>query len=269
MIKSRSNPLVKLARSLRDRDSRAETGLFLVEGIHHVGELVEAGWEIEVILYDPGSLKSEFARGLLATYKGRQEPVDGGVMEYLSAKDNPAGILAVAHQRWQSLDKLAPVRRGVALVSPQDPGNVGTILRTMDASACDALFLLDGGADPYHPGAIRASMGAIFWKPTARASFNEFAAWARAQHIQLIGTTAHASGNEGLSRIKEPWILVLGSEQKGLSEDQLSTCDTVISLPMQGRVSSLNLAVAAGILLYRLTGLAGMEPRGSIEPQVA
>lgn len=263
MITSRSNPIVKLARSLRERDARDETGLFLVEGIHHVGELVEARWEIEAILYAPDALKSEYGRGLLATFAGRREAVAGSVMEYLAAKDNPAGILAVAHQRWQQLSDLASISRGVALVAPQDPGNIGTVLRTMDAVGCEALFLLDGGADPYHPTAIRAAMGAIFWKPVARASFQDFVPWVRDHGFQLIGTSAHATPKEGIGQISEPWILVLGNEQKGLEADQLAACDSVVSLPMLGRVSSLNLAVAAGILLYRQSGLLGSNRNGS------
>lgn len=246
---------MKLARSLRGREARDETGLFLAEGIHHVGELLEAGWDIEAILYDPGSLKSDFARGLLATYKGRQEPVDKAVMEYLAAKDNPAGILAVARQRWHALSSLTATQRGVGLVAPQDPGNIGAVLRSMDAAQCDALFLLDGGVDPYHPTAIRAAMGATFWKPIAKATFGELVGWAREHEIRIMGTSAHAVGAKPGEHQGEPWVLLFGSEQKGLSAEQLASCDSAISLPMLGRVSSLNLAVAAGILIYRQRGL--------------
>jgi TrmH family RNA methyltransferase len=148
------------------------------------------------------------------------------------------------------------------LVSPQDPGNVGTILRTMDAVGADALFLLDApdgmraSVELYHPTVIRSSMGTLFWKPVVQASFGEFAAWARRVNFQLISTSAHGEAEYQTFHPQTPWILVLGNEQKGLSMEQMRECDVTVSLPMKGRGSSLNLAVAAGVLLYRFADLS-------------
>lgn len=256
MLTSLSNPLIKQARALRQRKTRAETGLFLVEGIHHVGEAVEAGWEVDSILYAPELLTGEYARDLLdraARINLRLQPVSDKVMESLAGKDNPQGILALVRQLQASLDDLKPVQRGVALVSPQDPGNVGTILRTLDAVNGDALFLLDGGVDLYHPTVVRSSMGTLFWKPVVQASFDDFVEWAHRNGYQLIGTSAHAKQDYRELRLGDKrWILVLGNEQKGLSPGQSDNCDMLVSMPMKGRVSSLNLAVAAGVLLYCL-----------------
>ncbi len=256
MIKSRSNPLIKLARSLRERKTRNELGLFLVEGIHPVGELVAAGWAVEAILYAPDTLTSSFAQELIANFAGRKEPVSAEVMDYVAAKENPAGVLAIARARVHDLPDLEGVRRGVAMLAPQDAGNVGTLLRTMDAVGCDALFLLDGGVDPYHPTAIRAAMGSTFWRSIIETRFADFIDWAKRHKIQLIGTSAHAKTDYLAWKPAEPWILLLGNEQKGLSEAQLRDCDVSLSLPMKGRISSLNVAVAAGVLLYRLTSAA-------------
>jgi RNA methyltransferase, TrmH family len=173
------------------------------------------------------------------------------VMESLADKENPQGIIAVVHQRQTSISDLKSSGVCIALVSPQDPGNVGTILRTMDAVGIDALFLLDGGVESYHPTVIRSSMGTMFWKPIVQTSFHEFADWARRRGYQVIGTSAHANVDYQTFLPKLPWVLVLGSEQKGLSPEQIKACDVTISLPMRGRVSSLNLAVAAGVLMYR------------------
>ena len=179
-------------------------------------------------------------------------------MESLADKENPQGILAIVHQRQLQLNEYSNVAsaeaqditRGAALVSPQDPGNVGTILRTLDAVGADALFLLDGGVELYHPTVVRSSMGTIFWKPVIQTSFDEFVRWARQRKFQLLGTSAHSDVDYQTLVPRLPWILVLGNEQKGLSTEQTSACDVAVSLPMKGRVSSLNLAVAAGILLY-------------------
>ena len=258
ILTSPSNPLIKQARSLRQRKGRAETGLFLVEGIHHVGEAVEAGWDIQSVLYAPDQLTSDFARDLIArleTKKIRTQAISAQVMDSLAEKDNPQGLLALVTQQAQALSGLhaADVSTAVALVSPQDPGNVGSILRTMDAVGVDALFLLDGGVDVYHPSVVRASMGAIFWKPIVHASFDEFTKWTHKAGIKLIGTSAHATSDYRAAQISPPWILVLGSEQKGLSAAQIESCDLTLSIPMRGRASSLNLSVAAGVLLYALT----------------
>ena len=250
MITSLSNPLVKQARALHQKKARNETGLFLVEGIHHVGEVVEAGWDVETILYASGLLTSPFAHDLISRLSFQPQPVTPQVMESMADKENPQGIIAIVRQRKAKLSELKPIMRAVALVSPQDPGNVGTILRTLDAVGADALFMLDGGVEQYHPSVVRASMGTIFWKPIVQASFNEFLGWAKDGKYQLIGTSAKADVDYRSLTPQTPWILVLGNEQKGLSQEQVSACDVTVSLPMQGRVSSLNLAVAAGVLLY-------------------
>ena len=251
LITSLSNPLIKLARALRQKKARLESGSFLVEGIHHVGEALEADWIVDSVLYAPDLLTSNFARELITRLGTKPQPVSAQVMESLADKDNPQGILAIVRQRQITLDSLGPIQTAAALVSPQDPGNVGTILRTLDAVGGDALFLLDGGVELYHPTVIRSSMGTIFWKPVIQVSFDEFVQWSRDRNIQLVGTSAHGDMDYQTLIPKTPWVLVLGSEQKGLSTAQTTACDVTVSLPMKGRVSSLNLAVAAGVLLYR------------------
>ena len=256
LITSLSNPLVKLARALHQKKARDESGLFLVEGIHHIGEALEADWDVESILYAPDVLTSDFALDLISRQSSKPQPVSAHVMESLAGKENPQGILAVVHQRQAKFSDLKSPGTAVALVSPQDPGNVGTILRTLDAVGADALFLLEGGVELYHPSVVRASMGTIFWMPIIQISFDEFAKWARKGGYQLIGTSARGAMDYQTLMPKIPWILVLGNEQKGLSAQQMQACDVTVSMPMKGKVSSLNLAVAAGVLLYQFTDRA-------------
>ncbi|MBK9926344.1 MAG: RNA methyltransferase [Anaerolineales bacterium] len=251
IITSLGNPLVKQVRALRQKKARTESGLFLVEGIHHVGEVVEAGWDVDAVLYAPGMLTSTFARDLVDRLDSNCQPVSEQVMESMADKENPQGILALVRQKKTQLSELKQINRAVALVSPQDPGNVGTILRTMDAVGADALFLLEKGVELYHPTVIRSSMGTLFWKPIVQTSFEQFVQWARAGNYQLIGTSAHGTVEYKTFIPTIPWVLVLGNEQKGLSPEQVKACDVTISLPMKGRVSSLNLSVAAGVLLYQ------------------
>jgi TrmH family RNA methyltransferase len=258
LISSHSNPLVKQVRALRQKKGRAESGLFLVEGIHHVREALKSGWQVEALLAAPELLTSDYARQLLedADRVGiRTVHLPASLFETLAEKENPQGLLAVTRQRFSSLADLSPqdLTWGAACVSPQDPGNVGAILRTLDAVGADGLFLLDGSVDPFHPSAVRASMGAIFWKPLIQASFESFVSWCKSHQYLLVGASARVSLDyREFRRGGKRAILLLGSEQKGLSAEQLAACDVTLSLPMRGRTSSLNLAVAAGVLLYAL-----------------
>jgi RNA methyltransferase, TrmH family len=215
LITSLSNPLVKQTRSLRQRKARAASGLFLVEGLHHVGSALEAKWDIETLIYAPDLLTGDYAQSLLGDAERiglTLQPVSAKVMNSVAEKDNPQGILALVKQKTVSLSDLGTVQSAVALVSPQDPGNVGSILRTIEAVGADMLFILDGGVDLYHPTCVRASMGTLFWKPVVQAGFDEFVTWAKGTGCKLVGTSAHAQTDYGQTSLgTSPWIMVLGS----------------------------------------------------------
>lgn len=259
-ITSLANPLIKQARALRQKKARDESGLFLVEGLSHVGSAVEAGWQVETILYAPERLRSEFGLELVEKLQSsgvRCQPVSATVFESFAEKENPQGLAALVKQRRPGLaDMLRVAQRAhlplfAALVAAQDPGNIGTILRTLDAVGGAGLFLLDGGADPFQPSCVRASMGTLFNVPFVQTGFEEFTTWAGLNDVRLVGTSARAAQDYRLFKLdSRPTIILLGSEQKGLNEMQLAACAALVSLPMRGKVSSLNLAVAAGVLLY-------------------
>ncbi len=255
---SKNNARLKQIRSLYQAKGRKESGLFVVEGIRHVGEALQAGAAVEYLCYAPDQLDSPFALELVRQQEALGLPclaVSNETFASLASKENPQGLLAVVRQAEHRLDQLdrENFRWGVALVSPQDPGNIGTILRTIDAVGAKGLFLLENSADPFSPACVRASMGALFWYPLVRASFADFTAWARRQGFKLYGTSAHASLDYRQAGLfAQPCILVLGSEQKGLSAAQIESCDLAVSLPMRGRVTSLNLGVAAGVVLYAM-----------------
>lgn len=263
---SRNNPKIKqIYHLLRQQKQRAETGLFVVEGIHHVGEACAARATVEYICYAPDLLTSDFALQLVREQSdlGIQcYPVEKEVFAGLSKKDNPQGILAVARQPHWQLDNLSVdnFNWGVALVAPQDPGNIGSILRTMDAVGACGLLLLDDPAnsqfcaDPYHPSSVRASMGAIFWYPVISTNFMDFVSWVRAQGYHIYGTSAHASLDyRTVEKYVPPLILLMGSERVGLTAEQSAVCDVLLRMPMKGRVTSLNLAVATGVMLYAIS----------------
>ncbi len=257
-ITSRSNPKVKQARLLRQHKARQSSGLFLVEGIRHVGEAVEAGASIEALYYAPDLLKSEFGRQLVESQDQTGTPcyaLAPEVFASLAEKENPQGLLAVVRQKPARLEQLNPHNFdwGVALVSPQDPGNLGTILRAIDSTGASGLILLDDSVDAYHPNAVRASMGTLFWYPVASASFSEFARWASVHGYHIYGTSAHADLDyRKVNTYLCPRILLMGSEREGLSPQQAAVCEQLVCLPMRGRATSLNLGVATGIFLYAM-----------------
>ncbi len=260
LITSRSNAKIKQVRSLRQRKHRQATGLFFVEGIRHVGEAIEAGARVDSIFYAPELLTSTFANDLIRLESEQGipcYPTTAEVFETISDKDNPQGILALVEQTDLNLADFGPENFpwGVALVEPQDPGNLGTILRTIDAVGASGLLLLDSSVDPYHPSAVRASMGALFWLPIVQANFDEFVQWARHGDYQIYGTSAHdAADISAVHSYQYPAILLMGSEREGLTSSQRATCQQLIRLPMRGRATSLNLAVATGVLLYDMLG---------------
>jgi TrmH family RNA methyltransferase len=268
LITSPSNPKIKLARSLRQRKARQASGLFLVEGIHPVGEAVAAaaagrGVVIEMILYAPERLSSEFALNLIAAQMQAGVacyPVSSEVFESIAEKDNPPGLLAVTQLVQPELASLKAENFswGVALLAPQDPGNLGTILRTIDAVGASGLLLVNDpeigrySCDLYHPAAVRASMGTLFWQPVVTIPFAEFTGWIRQGGYHLVGTSAHADEDYRAAGYPRPTVLLLGSEQEGLAPQHLACCERLVRLPMTGRASSLNLSVAAGVMLYTM-----------------
>ncbi len=264
-LTSRNNPKIKQIHHLvSQRKHRDTAGLFVVEGIHHVGEACASNAFIEYLCYAPDILTSEFALQLVQEQASKGVPcygVDRETFTSLASKDNPQGILAVVRQPCLQLGDLTQknIRIVVALVAPQDPGNIGSILRTIDAVGASGLLLLDDPshnqfcADPYHTSSVRASMGAIFWYPVVSTTFNNFVQWAQQQNLHIYGTSAHSSQDYRKVEIyKTPLVLLMGSEREGLLPDQSAVCEVMLRIPMQGRVTSLNLAIATSVMLYEI-----------------
>jgi len=264
LISSKNNTRIKQVRLLRQRRQRQLSGLFIVEGIYPIGEVVAAAFteparvDIEAIYYAPELLSSDFANSIIEKVSSQGvdcHAVTADVFLSIAEKENPQGIIALAKTRNWQLHELGPgnFSWGVALVSPQDPGNIGTILRTINAVGASGLLTLDGGADVHHPNAVRASMGALFWHPVVNAPFSEFATWATQHGYVVYGTSAHAEKDyRQVPVYQQPLILLMGSEREGLSPAQRDVCHELVRLPMVGRVTSLNLAVATGVILYEM-----------------
>ena len=265
VISSRANPRIARLRALRRRADREQSGLFLAEGIQLSIAAIEAGIEVEEVIVAPSRLRSDagWATVEAARRAGRSVvQVTPDIFESFSSRENPSGLAVVGRQRWSSLGERWATEGlcSVALEGVQDPGNLGTILRTMDAVGAAGLVLIGETTDPYDPSALRASTGALFWRPLARASLAELDAWKRANGVTVVGTS-DAGAVDYRSRVyRRPMLVLLGSEQHGLSAAGLALCDSVVSVPMAGRCDSLNLSVAAAVVLYQAFDQVGRGP---------
>lgn len=257
MITSRSNPGVKRVRSLRSRQERERTGLFFVEGVQLVVEAAQQSAPIEEVVLAPELLTSSLGWEVVRQQQARGVPcleVTAEVFASLSLKEGPQGIGAVVRQQWETLERVDPSDGlcWVALESVQLPGNLGTILRTGAAVGAAGAVLIGSAADPYDPTALRASMGAIFSQRLARATFAAFVDWTRQHGSQIVGASPAAETDYRAASYHRPLVLLMGGEQRGLSAQQQARCDQVVRIPMVGRVDSLNLAVATGLMLYEV-----------------
>jgi TrmH family RNA methyltransferase len=256
-ITSFSNPLVKRVKRLRQKKYRLEEGAFFVEGLRPVLAAVERNAPIETLIVAPDLLTSAVAWDMLRQQAARRPTatVSAEVFTALSERENATGLAAVVSLQWTPVDELPfdPAAIFVAVDQPADPGNLGAILRTCDAAGASGLILTGAAVDPFHPTAVRASMGSLFAVPVAQLpDLLTLLAWARPAGLQVIATSAHASASFWEADYRRPCLLLLGSEGEGLSAEAIAMADVQVTIPMRGTASSLNLAVAAGILLYEL-----------------
>ncbi|MGE0768303.1 MAG: TrmH family RNA methyltransferase [Hyphomicrobiaceae bacterium] len=266
-ITSLQNDSVKLIRSLEMRKARRETGLFVAEGISLLLSARDNGWLPRTLVSGPGA--NEGAAVLALAEWGRAAGADhlevsASVLEKLAAKDNPQSVMAVFEQRWSVLPSpksLTPPEVAgdaampplwVALEEIRDPGNLGTVLRTADASAASGVILVGNTCDPFSREAVRASMGSIFAVPVVRCDQAAFLALAQRWPGDVVGT--HLAGRLDFrsADYREPVLLVMGNEGAGLSKDTAAACGKLARIPMAGRLDSLNLAVATALMLFEL-----------------
>jgi len=257
IITSLANPTIKALRALKQRKARDEQGRYLIEGIRPVAEAIQCGAPLEMLIVAPDLLSSAFAHDVITTYAaegGKILTVSAAVFTSLTEKEHPQGLAAVGLIRYTPLSELPSATVGwVALVEVADPGNLGTVLRTADGAGFSGVILVGTTTDPFDPAAVRASMGALFSQPIVRTDWRDLLAWCRQRQITLVGSSDRGACDYRTSPYSRPLVLVLGSERHGLSDEQLADCDLVVRIPMRGRSDSLNLAVAAGILMYEIT----------------
>lgn len=255
-VTSLSNPIVKDIKSLTNKKDREQSGTFIAEGLKLVIDALELGWSIRTLVY----AKAVKSKPLVEQVAVKTVAKGGLVLEVsekvltsITRRDNPQMVVGIFEQRWARLDGLRPEvgETFVALDRVRDPGNLGTIVRTADASGASGVFLVGECTDPFSFETVRATMGSIFAVPLIKVSAEEFVSWQRQADVDVIAThLAGAVDYRSVDYSRKPVVLLMGNEQSGLPDNLANAADRRVRIPQEGRADSLNLAVATGVMLF-------------------
>jgi TrmH family RNA methyltransferase len=235
---------------LGNRTKRLRAGEFLVQGVRPITLAVRCGWPIRTLLYDGGRRLSAWADELLDETSAEIIALDGALLGELAGKDD-AEIVAVAALPPDDLSRITPDGPVIVFDRPTDPGNIGTVIRSADAFGAAGVIVTGHAADVYDPKAVRATTGSLFAVPVVRASSpRSVIDWAHDAGIRIVGTDESGSRLVTEQNLREPALIVIGNETRGMSAAWLEACDDVVRIPIGGEASSLNAGSAATVLLY-------------------
>lgn len=253
-IESKDNPLIRrLTRLSADRRFRREAGEMLCEGEKMLEEALDSGTAVFAVLLEEGrDMDAELLdRAEMAGAQLCQVP--RALLAKVSNVETPQGVVFSCTRPLTELDALKNAERLLVLDALQDPGNLGTILRTADAFALDGIILGEGCVDVTSPKVVRATMGAVFRIPVVSATIPEAAEFVHRLGLPFYATALAADSCPLTQVALSRSAVVIGNEARGVSKQTLSLCDGTIIIPMPGRAESLNASVAASIVLYEMT----------------
>jgi TrmH family RNA methyltransferase len=248
IIESLVNPKIKEMVKLRESSQeRKEQGLFIIEGHREVSLALKSGVEIENLIYCPDYIRQE-----LAIDEEKIIEVSKKVFDKISYRENPDGFLAIAKNKEQTLAdiKLSKKALIVILEAVEKPGNLGAILRTADAAGVDAVIINDPKTDIYNPNVIRASQGTVFTVATVISSISETIKFCQKNKIKILATTPDADKEYAEADYRQAAAVVMGAEDKGLSQTWLKAAEEKIKIKMRGKIDSLNVSVSTAIILF-------------------
>lgn len=251
-ITSLQNDRVKDARRLQNRRARDESGLFLIEGYRELFRAAQSGVQIEELFFCRELFLGINEEELIEKCQGAaMMEVSESVFRKLSYRDRPDGLLAVARKMQCSLEDLDP-ESGFFLVAEaiEKPGNLGAMMRSADGAGAGGVIVCDRCTDIYNPNVVRASVGTLFTRPVVEAGGQEVLAWLKGNGFQIVAATPAANRDFTEVDLSGKVALVVGTEQLGLTEMWMEAADICVSIPMCGVADSLNVSVAATLLMY-------------------
>ncbi|GAA3568070.1 RNA methyltransferase [Snuella lapsa] len=252
-ISSTNNTYIRQLVQLKDKSrERKKTGLFLIEGEREISLAIKGGYEIETILFY-SELFSMAQLNKLTSTPINTIAVSKEVYQKLAYRDTTEGVLAVAKSKAHNVNALAfKTETPLILVAeaPEKPGNIGALLRTADAANVDAVIIANPKTDLYNPNIIRSSVGCVFTKHIALGNTTEVIQFLKAKNIRIYCAALQASVHYHTQDFTKPTAIIVGTEATGLSEEWLNNSNQNIIIPMQGEIDSMNVSVAAGILIF-------------------
>ncbi|NBL65345.1 RNA methyltransferase [Flavobacterium sp. NST-5] len=250
-ITSAQNPFIKSLVLLQEKSkARKQSGSFLIEGKREIDLAQKGGYVIETVLFVPEILA--FAEVKNITNSAEIIEISKEVYQKLAYRDTTEGILAVAQTKNLSLNELKLSENPLILVAeaPEKPGNIGAILRTADAANLDAVIIANPKSDLYNPNIVRSSVGCLFTNNIAVGTTNEIITFLQQKNINIYCATLQNSTGYHTQNYTTPTALVVGTEATGLTQEWRDNATQNIIIPMQGAIDSMNVSVAAAILIF-------------------
>ena len=253
LISSLQNPFIKQLVQLKDKSrERKKSGLFLIEGIREISLALKGGYELETILFYP-ELFSEEQLNNLSTKQLKPIEISKDIYEKLAYRETTEGVIAVAKSKTHTIDNLKFNKENPLILvaeAPEKPGNIGAILRTADAANVDAVIIANPKSDLYNPNIIRSSVGCVFTNSMAMGTTKEIITFLKSKNINIYCAALQASVYYHTQDFTKPTAIIVGTEATGLSNEWLENSTQNIIIPMQGEIDSMNVSVAAGILVF-------------------
>lgn len=251
-ISSTQNPFIKSLVQLQEKaKARRQSGTFLIEGQREIMLATKGGYELESVLFVPEMI-SEAEVKQLAGRQANLTEINREVYQKLAYRDTTEGILAVAKSKSLRLEDLQLGNNPLVLVAEatEKPGNLGALLRTADAANLDAVIIANPKSDMYNPNIVRSSVGCLFTNQIATASTQEVIDFLKSKGIAIYCATLQDSTYYHTQDYSAPTALVVGTEATGLTQEWRDASTKNIIIPMQGEIDSMNVSVAAAILIF-------------------
>lgn len=241
-----------LLADLRERRVRDAQGLAFVEGLRFLACALKTRQEILGLVVVPSALSRRPVRQFVRTARAPVLQVSRAEYRRVSLVNEPPGLGVLVRQRWETLPRPTGPVTWLAFDRVRSPGNLGTTLRTAAATGAAGALFLGHATDPYDPGAVRASMGAVFRQRLVRLDADHMRAWKRRTRTLVVGASSRAHLDYRDVSYRRPVVLMMGCERKGLSRRQRLACDRLVRIPMRATVDSLNVSTAAALMLYEV-----------------
>lgn len=252
-ITSLQNSFIKQLILYKEKSrARRRAKLFLIEGRREIGLALKGGFSIQSILYNPKILSESEVKNLIPKAKELIE-VNSEVYERLAYRDGTEGLIVLAEFKEFRLDDLVFNKENPLILvaeAPEKPGNIGALLRTADAANLDAVIIANPKTDLFNPNIIRSSVGCVFTNQIATGSTEEIIDYLKSKNINIYCAALQASVHYDTIDMTQPGAIIVGTESTGLSKLWLASSSQNIVIPMQGVIDSMNVSVAAGILIF-------------------